>query len=274
MLQYIKLLLRLILFGIAAVAVYVSILYALQIDLTLWPRKVYRAPAESGVAFFAENPLKMSDGSEVMTWYAAGRKDLPAILFFHGNAHTLSAFAPMMAPLAEKGHAVLMMEYRGFGKTSGTMRQERVFKDAAETYDWLAAQGYEDIAVYGYSFGCAVAVGLTAERNVSDLILTAPFASLSRLVKEKPVPLADLVLQDKYKSEEIIRNYTGNLLIIHGREDRLIPYHHAEILYNNAGSLAKKLVLLENEDHISVFLQGKNIPAIVQYLQKYDGAAE
>lgn len=259
---------RVSLFISVSLLIYLLVIYILQVELTLWPLKTYQTPQQAGLPQFQELTVTATDGSIINFWYAEGNKDKEAILFFHGNAYDISVFAPATKPFIDKGYAVLIMEYRGFGKTKGTMHQQEAFQDAARVYDWLKQQNYPDIAVGGYSFGCAVAVGLTTLRPVSKLILTAPFASLSRIVSEKPLPFASFVLQDRYISEEFIKSYKNPLLIIHGKKDRLLPYHHGEILYKNAASADKKLVLLENETHKSVFFEQKNVPIILNWLQE------
>ena len=257
-----------LLFLFAIVLCYICGLYAFQDKLIFYPHKYYQNPGTSRLSQFKEVYVSAEDGTELRFWYSAGNKEKPAILYFHGNAFQNAFFAPYLKPFINDGYAVLMMEYRGFGKTEGHLSQDTVFQDAATAFDWLQKQNYPQIIVYGYSFGCAVSLGLSTLRTPDKMILTAPFASLIRLVKEKPVPLAGLVLRDHYQSEEFIKNYHNPLLIIHGTEDRLIPYHHSEILYENSVSDDKTLVLLPSETHQTVFMGEKNLPSVFKWLQR------
>ena len=218
---------------------------------------------------FSEESLHTSDGIDIMMWYHEGETNKPAILFLHGNSGQISKFASNLQVLARAGYSVLMMEYRSFGNTPGIITEKTVGNDAALAFDWLKAKGHRKIIVYGYSFGTAFASVLTSLRQMDGLILTAPFASLDRLVSEKPVPFARLALKDRYKSAKFLKRYKGPLLIVHGKEDTLIPYHHALIVFDKAASPQKQLKLLDGETHRSVFFDKKNIPFVLEFLKNF-----
>lgn len=250
-------------------AIYAFVLRYIQRRLIFVPTHRYISPTQMDNSPFAENVLTMKDGSRIMTWYASGNKQKPAILFFHGNALQLAAYAEQLYPFIASGYAVLMMEYRNFGNTKGKTLQKDIFSDAAETFDWLKAQGYPEIIVYGYSYGTAVASGLTSLRPVDKLILTAPFSSLLTLVKEKPVPFAGMLLQDHYTSEDYIRNYQNPLLILHGTTDRLIPIRHGQKMFDVAGSEDKTFVPINGVSHKPIFFDKLNQPAIFEWLDAH-----
>ena len=231
----------------AVVLCYIGGLYFFQDSFIFYPHKYYQTAESVKLSEFEEIYIESKDKTKIRLWYAAGDKEEPAILYFHGNAYQNAFFAPYLKSFIDNGNAVVMMEYRGFGATDGHL-----------------------IIVYGYSFGCAVSLGLSTLRTPDKMILTAPFASLIRLVKEKPVPLAGMVLRDEYPSEEYIKNYRNPLLIVHGKNDRLIPYHHAEILYENSVSEDKTLVLLPEENHQTIFMEEKNLPVIFKWLYRDD----
>ena len=254
---------------LAVVCFYAKTLSEVQRDLLYWPSHSYVSPQKAELPQFAENVLTMSDGTEVMTWYAVGDKQKPALLFFHGNAFQIAKYAPHLLPFVEKGYGVLMMEYRNFGNTKGVTLQEDIFADAAATFDWLTAQGYPQIVVYGYSYGTAVAAGLTTRRPVQKLILTAPFASMRGLVAEKPVPLGSWVMRDTYPSAEYLRQYHNPLLVVHGANDSLIPVHHGQMMYEAAASSDKELAVLPQTDHRNIFFKEKNLPTIFEWLEKH-----
>ena len=253
----------------ALAGVYVLTLTSIQRYLLFWPSHSYVSPTAAKLPQFKENIIKMRDGTEVMTWYIEGDKQKPAILFFHGNAFQISRFAPHLLPFAKDGYSVLIMEYRNFGNTKGKTLQEDIFADAAETYDWLKEQGYPQIVVYGYSYGTAVASGLTTLREVEKMVLTAPFSSMRELVAEKPVPLGSYVMRDTYPSKDYLQNYHNPLLIIHGHDDLLIPVHHGRIMYESAASADKQFIELEETDHRDIFFMEKNIPLIAKWLQEH-----
>ncbi|MDY6408127.1 MAG: alpha/beta fold hydrolase [Pseudomonadota bacterium] len=203
-----------------------------------------------------------------MHWYHKGDQNKPAILFFHGNTGQISDFIPGLVPIVRAGYSVLAMEYRNFGKTEGSISQKAIFQDAANAFDFLKKQGHKKIVAYGYSFGTAFATGLTSLRPVDGVILTAPFSSLNKIVSEKPVPFARYLLKDTYPSDIYLQNYTKPLLIIHGKNDNLIPPHHGQLLFEQAQSIDKHIHLLDNTDHITIFWRFKNLPFIMNFLKK------
>ena len=264
-----KKVLKIFLFCIGILVVYLGTLYSIQDYLLFNPNKKYQSAEDISISGFSEVLLQASDGTEIMNWYHKGDENKPAILFLHGNTGQIAYLAPAMLPLSDAGYTILMMEYRGFGKTKGKISKKAVVEDATLAFDWLKNKGYSKVVVYGYSFGTAFSSALTEVRKVDGLILTAPFSSLYQLVSEKNVPFAKYVLKDKYMSVDYLKKYSGPLLIVHGKNDKLIPYHHAETLFENANSSDKELKLLDNETHHSVFFENKNIPYILEFLKKF-----
>ena len=256
-------------FLISVCCLYFGVLYVQQDSLIYHPDDYYRSPQMSGFYNFKENPLKMADGTRVMTWYAPGDKSKPALLFFHGNSQQIATFAPQLNAFAQAGYPVLMMEYRGFGSTKGHLTQQNVFQDAVEAFDFLKSQGYSKIVAYGYSFGCAVAVGLTQYRNPDGVVLMAPFASMSKIVDDK-APFASIILKNSFPSDKYIRTIHCPLLIMHGKDDPLIPYKHSEILYKAAVTPNKKLLLLDGVTHHTIFFEPENLSLIMDWLNKME----
>ena len=261
--------LKFLLFCFFVLVVYFGTLYFIQDDLLFYPEREYKSPISAHLSEFSEHIIKTPDGVNIMTWYYQGDENKPAILFLHGNAGQIATFAPYLFPYIREGYTVLMMEYRGFGNTRGTISQKAVVQDAASAFDWLKGRGYPKIIVYGYSFGTAFACALTEVRQPDGLILTSPFSSLDKLVSEKPVPFAQFALKDAYRSVDYLKKYKAPLLIIHGKKDTLIPYHHSQILFDNALSQEKQIKLLDNETHTSIFFDQKNIPFILEFLKNF-----
>lgn len=244
---------------------YLATLYLLQDKLLFKPDKNYISPQEANLGDVRENMLTMSDGTKVMTWVKDGNKDLPALLFFHGNRGQMAEFAPQIIRFNKEGYGVFLAEYRGYGNSEGKINQKKMFSDGAEVYDWIKKQGYSKIILIGYSFGCAASIGLADKREVDGLVLISPFASLSRLVSEK-YPFSDWALKDNYPSEKTIQKLTAPILIIHGTADTLVPVHHAEILY---GQKRKDTVLhlLVGKGHREAFWTDETPVLILDWLK-------
>ncbi len=248
---------------------YMGGLYLFQNHLLFFPDRHYHNPEISNLNF-REITLTAKDGNPIRLWYAEGDKKKPAILFLHGNAGQIETFADKLDVIAKAGYGVLAMEYRSFAGVSGEIRQNIIFSDAAESFDFLSKQGYPKIVVYGYSFGAAMASGLTSLRKPDALILTAPFYSLVREVGDKPVPFAKYILKDEYPSYKYIGKFTKPLLIITGKNDRLISWKHAQDLFELAPSKEKEIYVLDGENHHSIYFDGSNLPYILKFLKNLE----
>lgn len=264
-----RILLKICTILVGLVCWYIGGLYFMQDMFIYYPTKYHVSPEEADLWAFEEKSITAADGTELRVWYAKGYNSQPAILFFHGNAWQNSAFAEQLMPLVDDGYTVLMMEYRGFGDSEGKLSQETMYSDVVTAFDWLKEQGAEKVVATGYSLGCAAAISLAHQRNVDGLILTAPFASLYKLVGEKPVPFAQLVLKDYYPSEELIKTTQMPTLVVHGKKDRLIPYRHGKIIYNASGTEDKSLVLLDEANHHSIYYRGENMPYLQAWLREH-----
>ena len=234
--------LKRILWVCIGILAYVGGLCLLQNHLLFFPDRTYVSPKEIGADKFQEILLVSTDGNLIRLWYAVGDKTKPALLFLHGNAGQIATFIDQLDALVQAGYGVLAMEYRSFAGVPGKIRQDTVFSDAAESFDFLKEQGYPKIVVYGYSFGSAMAAGLTSLREADGLILTAPFYSLTREVGDKPVPFAKQVLRDEYPSYQYVKKFTKPLLIITSKKDRLISWKHAQDLFNLSPSAQKEIL--------------------------------
>lgn len=249
---------------------YIGILYFFQNNFLFFPDIQYINPMQAGYGEFNEITLQAQDGNPIRTWYFEGDKTKPAILFLHGNAGQISVFVPALMPLVKNGYTVLAMEYRNFAGVPGKITQKDVFNDGAIAFDFLKEQGYPKVVVYGYSFGSAFSSGVISLRQADGLILTSPFYSLKSLVKEKPIPFAYLILKDEYPSYKFVEKFDKPLLIIHGKEDKLIPPHHARALFDIATSDKKEIYFLDGQNHNQTYFDGVNMPYILDFLKRLE----
>ncbi len=256
-----------------SVVVYLACLYAVQDNLIFYPDKFYAAPSEVGMSEFAEQPLVTADGHMIMSWYAQGDADKPVILFFHGNAGQLATFAPHLKAYIKAGYSLFMPEYRGFASSGGKLSEETMYADAVLACQHLKNKlRHDKIVVFGYSMGTAPASAAATMCSADALILAAPFYSLERVVGDKPVPWARLVLKNRLPSNHFVAKYQGPLLVVHGRADKLILPYHGQQLFELSPAADKEFRLLDGVDHNRLFFNDIHHQVMLDWLNRHFAA--
>jgi uncharacterized protein len=169
-----------------------------------------------------------SDGLELGGWFFPGKgTEGRAVLVSNGNAGNRSHRVPLAEALRDRGWAVLLYDYRGYGGNPGRPSEEGLAKDARAAVSWLADRADVDperIVYFGESLGAGVAAGLAAERPPAALVLRSPFTSLVDLGKvHYPFLPVGLLLRDRYPVVEHVRSYDGPVLVIWGESDTIVP---------------------------------------------------
>lgn len=168
------------------------------------------------------------------------------LLFSHGNAEDLSNVTPFMQQFQHAGISVLMYDYRGYGTSDGRPSTRNAKQDVSAAYRWLIEEkkiAPESIIAHGRSLGGGVAVWLAANHKVGGLIVESSFVSTIRVKTRWP-----LLPWDKFNSLRAMKKITCPVLLIHGTEDRTVPFWHAKKLYNAAPE-PKQYLWIENGRH-------------------------
>lgn len=179
--------------------------------------------------------LTTADGVELSAWFFPATTHSPrralAALICHGNGGNISHRLDLYQGLLGAGVNVLAFDYRGYGKSAGRPTEEGTYRDAEAAYDWLIARGFtgSNIVAFGESLGGAVAAELACRRPVAGLVLQSTFTSVPDLGAELfpflPVRWLATIRYDTLSKLPTIR---VPLLVMHSREDRLVPFRHAE----------------------------------------------
>ena len=229
----------------------VGLLYALQTKLIFYPTKL---PADFKFKEGArEVNLKTSDGETIHALFFNGSTD-DVILYFHGNAGNLSGWQFVAEDFASAGYNLMIIDYRGYGKSSGTITEGGLYKDAESAFDFLTRKGFaaNKIIIYGRSMGSGVALELASRQPCKGLVLEAPFSSLKHLANEKlPFFFPSLYLKYSFDNLAKINKVTCPVLFIHGEADTLIPPAHTIRLFERFSGKKKK-VIIRNAQHNDV----------------------
>ncbi|MAG93088.1 MAG: alpha/beta hydrolase [Planctomycetaceae bacterium] len=194
-----------------------------------------------------------ADGTELHGWYVPHPHPRAVVLVCHGNAGNVTHRANLIRSLhAHHDVALLVFDYRGFGRSTGTPNEQGILSDARAARGWLAdrtGQREEDIVLFGRSLGGGVAVDLAAHDGARGLVLVNTFSSLPEVARHHMSLLpAGLLMKNRLASADKIDAYHGPLLQLHARDDKVIPARLGSKLHAAAND-PKQLLLVDGMGH-------------------------
>jgi pimeloyl-ACP methyl ester carboxylesterase len=193
---------------------------------------------------FTEYFISVEKDSIHTAFFSTKKTPKATILFFHGAGGNISTYMYMIQPLVENGYQVYAVDFRGFGKSTGKPTHLNIAKDVEVVYAKMkknTAIKNMKIIVYGASLGCQIAtyVAKNHQQEIAALVLDSGFSSFADIAtKNAPKEYKQYIqgaLDKVYPSKEEIKNIKNMpKLIIHGKTDASIPFHHSEIVFQNA----------------------------------------
>lgn len=224
-------------------------IYALQRYLIYVPAKV--VPTRDAYQAFDMQEVQISttDGLHLLAWYKPAREAQPTVLLLHGNAGHIGYRMPLARQFIEAGFGVLLLEYRGYAGNPGSPDESGLYSDADAAMVFLHKQGVEDkqIVVYGESLGTGVATKVATQYSVCAVVLQSPFTSLASVARYH-YPWILLSPWDKFDSLSRIRQINAPLLVLHGKDDSLVPFDEGVTLFQFALE-PKTMIALPGRDH-------------------------
>ncbi|HWC53567.1 MAG TPA: alpha/beta fold hydrolase [Chitinophagaceae bacterium] len=181
------------------------------------------------------------------------------ILYFHGNTRSIKGWAKYARDFYRYDYDVVLVDYRGFGKSTGTRSEKDMLNDMQFVYKSLAEKYTEQhIIVYGRSIGSGFATKIASENKPRFLILDSPYYSF-RKVAERFLPILPVrfVLRYHLRTDKWILQVSCHTYIIHGTKDWLIPIRNSEALQKlNPGKIT--LIRIHGGGH-------NNLPSFDEY---------
>jgi fermentation-respiration switch protein FrsA (DUF1100 family) len=202
---------------------------------------LYPAPAAGGRSGFeripgAERLWLETEDSRAEAWYlpplSGDGGPAPLVVFTHGNAELIDDWPEAFEPPRRWGAAVLLVEYPGYGRSTGSPSQTSIAATMRSAFDQMAKRSEIDAAriiAYGRSLGGGAACALARERRVAALVLESTFTSVRSLARGFGVP--GFLVLDPFDNLSALRAYSGPVLIVHGERDEIIPAAHAAELH-------------------------------------------
>lgn len=222
----------------------VALMWGFQERLLYLPnagREHVATPADRGLAWEAVT-LTTEDDVALDAWWVPAPEPRASLLFFHGNAGNISHRLESIAQFHRLGLSVLIVDYRGYGRSEGRPSEAGTALDARAAWQWLrdVVSEPDEIVVFGRSLGAAVAAELAASLEQQQaapaaVILESPFRSVPALAQQLYpfLPVRWLARID-YPVETYVTQISAPLLVIHSHNDEIIPFAQGEAVYRAA----------------------------------------
>jgi fermentation-respiration switch protein FrsA (DUF1100 family) len=203
----------------------------------LFPRDLaQQAPrAKDHIKHLVVLTIKTDEG-DVEAWLIKGngatpKSPGPLVFFAHGNAELIDHCPNALKRYQQLGISVLLVEYRGYGRSAGDPSQEAITDDYIAFYDMMIKRADVDtsrIFFHGQSVGGGVVCSLASHRTPKALIVQSTFTSVKDMAAKYFMPA--FIVRDPFDNEKLLSQFDRPVLMFHGTEDKVIPYGHSQQL--------------------------------------------
>ena len=272
----VRTLLLILLTGVAVYVLLIVYVYVCQARLIFFPNVPGRAltatPSQIGL-WFEEVRITTADRVDLHGWYVPAPADAPVILLCHGNAGNIAHRLDWLEILRGMGFAVLLFDYRGFGRSSGTPTEQGTYLDARAAWDYLTnTKGFSprSIVIVGESLGGPIAAHLAKDVAPGALILVSTFTSVPNLARTLYwyLPVRRLA-RIQYPTAEYVARVHVPTLVIHSRDDETIPFLHGEELRRRASGPAQLLEIFGDHNAALMLSRPKLTEGMRNFLEAH-----
>lgn len=252
-------------------AVLAVVLFFYQPNLIYFPdmpsREIEATPADIGLDF---EPLTLTtiDAESIDAWFVPADPARGVVLFCHGNAGNISHRLDSIRLFHELGLSVLIFDYRGYGQSTGKLTEKGTYRDADAAWQYLVEQrGHppETIILFGRSLGASIVSDLAARQAAAAVILESAFTSVPDVAAQLyPWLPVRWLSRYQYDTRKNLANIHSPVLIVHAREDEIIPYSNGERLFA-AANKPKEFLELRGGHNDGFMVSG------LDYIQALDG---
>jgi pimeloyl-ACP methyl ester carboxylesterase len=210
----------------------IAVIYLFQEIIIFQPRHLEQNFTFEFENRFSEHFIATFDNQILNALYfQTDETPLGLVIYFHGNADNLKRWGKYAIDFTRKNYDVLMIDYRGFGKSTGYPSEQGLYDDAGCTLKWaqkhLTAR-YDRLIFYGRSLGSAIATELATKHTPDLLILETPFDSIRGAFQKALWPLVfPFPLRFNLKNTQLIKQVKCKTIIITGSRDRITPLSSA-----------------------------------------------
>jgi len=221
-----------------AYIIFIGFLFIFQSHYIYYPERILSAdPGDIGLNFESVS-FKTTDGVKLSGWFVANEGARGVILFCHGNAGNISHRLESIQIFHQLGLDVFIFDYRGFGQSEGKPTEQGTYQDAEAAWRYLIKERQvnpNEVIIFGRSLGGAVAAWLAQSHTPGALILESTFTSLPDIAGTLyPYVPVRLLLRFHYNTAEYLGRVNCPVLIVHSRNDEIMPFNHGRRLFEMA----------------------------------------
>jgi len=242
-------------------------LYLQQPRMLFYPYADLEVTPASWNLAYEDVDITTTDKLKLHGWFLPVKGAKHVVLFFHGNAGNISHRGESLEIFNRLGLNVLIVDYRGYGKSEGSASEQGFYRDAKAAWEYLIEKkGFQanDIIVFGRSLGGAVATQLASQVQPRGLIIESTFSSVKDMARIMMPLISRLVyLRYEFDTETLISKVKVPLLLMHSPDDDVIPY-----------SLGVKIFEAANSPKYSYELSGSHNNGFVKSQPEYEQAIE
>jgi fermentation-respiration switch protein FrsA (DUF1100 family) len=212
-----------------------ALLYIAQPHFIYFPhRELTWTPSAVGLAY-EDVELVTADDIRLHGWYVPAENPAATLLFLHGNAGNISHRLESILNFHGLGLSVFIIDYRGYGRSEGRPSETGTYLDAQAAWEYLTVargQAPERIVIFGRSLGAGVAAWLATQFTPGAVILESAFTSVEDMARRYyPYLPVRLLVRIHYPTRDRIARVRAPLLVIHSRDDEIIPFEHGRRIH-------------------------------------------
>ncbi len=248
-------------------------------NAVFYPRKI-KKPSET-IPNIKVLDFQIKDKINIGGFCFINNPDLPTILMFHGNGEIAADYQYFASNYFECGINLAVMDFRGYGFSSGEPTYSSLIEDAYPIYlqfeEWMNVNKMKDsLFVKGRSLGstCASEIGSHNPKRLKGMIFESGFGSLYKMmtglfaINDPSLTPESLI---PYSNDTRIKRFKTPTLIIHGTSDWIVPPEQASIIYNSIPeSIFKEIILIEGAGHNDIAMfENEYYPPLKKFIQKF-----
>lgn len=190
------------------------------------------------------------------------------VLYFHGNRDNINRYAPYAKDFTRNGYEVWMMDYPGYGKSTGKRSEQVFYDDAMQLYKMAIKNvSAEHIIIYGKSLGSGIAAQLASVRDCKRLILETPYYNFPSVVgRYLPIYPMQWMLKYQLPTGQYLEYVAAPVSIFHGTRDGVVAYKHSKRLQKKFKP-ADELITIQGGHHNDLFSYPEAVTKLDSLLQ-------